>query len=114
MISDSQLAFMLRDDLVDFIIENKCDVVYVGTHSDVFDMVFESGIMNRQLENAWANKQIYFYADDSIAREKWQISKDKPEGLKSYVRVLAKLLPSKPTSQSSIRFCPCVPYPYVI
>jgi len=46
--------------------------------------------MNRQLENAWANKQIYFYADDSIAREKWQISKDKPEGLKSYVRVLAK------------------------
>lgn len=90
VISDSQLAFMLRDDLVDFIIENKCDVVYVGTHSDVFDMVFESGIMNRQLENAWANKQIYFYADDSIAREKWQISKDKPEGLKSYVRVLAK------------------------
>lgn len=90
VISDSQLAFMLRDDLVDFIIENKCDVVYVGTHSDVFDMVFESGIMNRQLENAWANKQIYFYADDSIAREKWKISKDKPEGLKSYVRVLAK------------------------
>lgn len=90
VISDSQLAFMLRDDLVDFIIENKCDVVYVGTHSDVFDMVFESGIMNRQLENAWTNKQIYFYADDSIAREKWQISKDKPEGLKSYVRVLAK------------------------
>ncbi len=90
VISDSQLAFMLRDDLVDFIIENKCDTVYVGAHKDVFDMVFESGIMNRQLENAWKNKQIYFFVDNGLAREKWSISQEKPDGLKSYVRVLAK------------------------
>lgn len=90
VISDAQLAFMLRDDLVDFIIEHKCDTVYVGAHTGVFDMVFESGIMNRQLEGAWKNKQIYFYADDSIPREKWNISKEKPAGFRSYVRVLAK------------------------
>ena len=90
VISDAQLAFMLRDDLVDFIIEHKCDTVYVGAHKDVFDMVFESGIMNRQLENAWKNKQIYFFVDNSLAREKWSISQEKPAGLKSYVRVLAK------------------------
>lgn len=53
-------------------------------------MVFESGIMNRQLENAWKNKQIYFYSDDSIAREKWQIAENKPKDLASYVRILVK------------------------
>ena len=88
VISDSQLAFMLRDDLVNFIIENKCETVYVGAHEDVFNMVFESGLMNRKLENDWKDKQIYFYVDDDLTREKWNISQNKPEGHKGYVRVL--------------------------
>ena len=88
VISDSQLAFMLRDDLVNFIIENKCETVYVGAHEDVFNMVFESGLMNRKLENDWKDKQIYFYVDDDLTREQWNISQNKPEGHKGYVRVL--------------------------
>ena len=95
VISDSQLAFMLRDDLVNFVIEHKCGTVYVGAHEDVVNMVFESGILNRQIENAWKNKQIYFYVDENIPREKWKICDGKPaDGAKSYVRVLGKMIAS--------------------
>lgn len=89
VISDAQLAFMLRDDLVDFMISTRCETAYVGAHSDIVNMVFESNILQRQISNAWKNKHIYFYADDNIPREKWKIDREKPEDMTSYVRVLS-------------------------
>ncbi len=83
--SDSQLAFMLRDDLVDFVIEKEGDI-YVGAHADVVNEIFESNIMQNRVEQ-WRNKRIHFYLDESLPREKWNFSLQVPDK-KHYTRTL--------------------------
>ena len=86
--SDAQLAFMLRDDLVDYILDSKSDVIYVGAHPNVVDMIFESKILQNRIKNGWKDKHIFFYADDCLSREKWTISDKQPQGKSVYSRIL--------------------------
>ena len=86
--SDAQLAFMLRDDLVDYILDSKSDVIYVGAHPNVVDMIFESKILQNRIKNGWKDKHIFFYADDCLCREKWTISEKQPQGKSVYSRIL--------------------------
>lgn len=86
--SDAQLAFMLRDDLVDYIINSNSDVIYVGAHPNIVDMIFESKILQNRMKNGWKDKHIFFYADDSLRREKWIITEYQPQGKPNYTRIL--------------------------
>lgn len=90
VISDIQLTFMLRDELVDFMISRKCDEAYVGLHPKIFETVFESNIMMRQITSAWSKKKIYLYADDTIRREKFVMSETRPDELPAVVRLLTR------------------------
>ena len=87
-ISDSQLAFMLRDALEEYVAENGADAVYVAAHPDLVDVVFESDILAPRMQKDWKNKQIYFYTDKNLMREQWLFDKDKPTGKTGYARVL--------------------------
>lgn len=87
VVSDAQLAFMLRDELIDFVIREKCDSVYVGCNKDIIDLIFDSKILQRKLDGSWKDKNICFYADASQGREKWNISNNQPKS--AYLRVLS-------------------------
>ncbi len=91
VISDAQLTFMLRDELVDFMISRKCEEAYVGLNPAIFDMVFESNIMMRQITQAWLGKHIYLYADENIRREKFVMNEHRPEDISPVVRELTKI-----------------------
>lgn len=81
VISDVHLTFMLRDELIDFIIASKCDSVYVGLNPSIYASAIESKILHRQLSTVWKNKHIYIYASDGIRREKFVITREKPTDL---------------------------------
>lgn len=89
VVSDVQLAFALRDELIEFVIQNKCDSVYVGAHADIINTIFDSNILKRRLENGWGNKNICFYIDENLARNAWKISEQQPSGKQPYMRVLS-------------------------
>lgn len=88
VISDAQLIFMLRDELVDFMIASKCEEVYVGLHPEIYCAAIESNIMQRQISTVWREKHIYVYADENIRREKFEISAQKPHSLPANAVVL--------------------------
>lgn len=88
VISDTQLVFMLRDELVDYIIASRCDEVYVGLHKDIYDMTIESNILQRQISTSWKDKKIVIYHDGDIKREKFVISKTAPAHLPANAIVL--------------------------
>lgn len=85
VMSDAQLAFMLRDDLVDYVIDKEGDV-FVGAHPDVVNEIFESNILQNRIES-WTNKRIHFYSEDGAQREKWSFSLQHPSS-KHYTRTL--------------------------
>ncbi|MCM1306111.1 MAG: Rne/Rng family ribonuclease [Bacteroides sp.] len=78
VISDAQLAFMLRNELVDFMIAHRCNTAYVGVCRSLYDMVLQSGILGRHIETAWADKRIYLYVDDEISRDRFAINETAP------------------------------------
>lgn len=88
-VSDSQLAFLLRDDLEEYVCQNDCDEVYVRANPDTIDVVLESRILLPKARNEWKNKHIYFVADNAVDREKWFFSDKKSDGKAEYLRVLA-------------------------
>ncbi len=88
VISDTQLTFMLRDELVDFMIASGTREAYVGLHKDIYDMIIESNIMQRQLATAWKDKKIIIYHDECIRREKFLIGATRPSELPSNATVL--------------------------
>ncbi len=81
VMSDSQLIFMLRDELVDYMIASGASEVYVGLHKDIYDLTIESNIMQRQISTVWANKSIYLYYGEGIGRDKFLIGNQKPQDL---------------------------------
>ncbi len=80
-ISDIQLCFMLRDELVDFFIAHHLKTLFVGLNPAVYNMVFESNIFERSLQNAWKDKCIWLYADDEIKRDRFIFHGSAPENL---------------------------------
>lgn len=78
VISDGQLAFMLRDDLVDFILAHKCKTAYVGVYPGLYDMLLQSGILQNHVATAWADKKIYVYADENLRRDRFEFGEEPP------------------------------------
>lgn len=78
VISDSQLAFMLRDELVDYMIANSHDTVYVGVYPGLYEKVLQSEILKNHIKTSWVGKEIYLYADDNIRRDRFVMSDREP------------------------------------
>ncbi len=87
-ISDIQLCFMLRDELVDFLIAHKFKTIFVGLNPAVYNMVFESNIFERNLQNAWKDKCIWLYSDDEIKRDRFIFHESAPENIPFSLRRL--------------------------
>lgn len=87
-LSDAQLAFMLRDELTDYVLSTRFENVYVGVHKSVYDMVIESNILAHDLLR-W-NKQIFIYSDEDMRRDRFVFSENKPYGEDE---TLVRLLP---------------------
>lgn len=87
-ISNLQVAFMLRDELLDFMLAHKCDTVYVGVSQVIYDTIFECSLSEKQMIREWAYKKIYIYADEHFPRQKHVISATAPENLPANVRLL--------------------------
>ena len=79
--SNLQVAFTIRDELLDFILARKCDVAYVGVNPVIYDTIFECNITAKQIEGEWAKKKIIVYADESFPRQKYVISDVEPKFL---------------------------------
>ena len=88
VLSDAQLVFMLRDELIDYMLSHRCDRAYVGVTQSVFDMVFESNIMERNIRNSWHDKQIFIYVDEFVRRDKFLMSDKIPEPFPTVMRCL--------------------------
>lgn len=95
-ISDAQLVFMLRDELVDYMLATKADCAYIGVHPDVYKMVFESNILHKNIVNSWRNKRIYIYKDDAFARERFEMSLKAPSVTPSTLRLLDNEIKCEP------------------
>ncbi|MDE6060765.1 MAG: ribonuclease E/G, partial [Clostridia bacterium] len=78
VISDSQLAFMLRDELVDYMIANRPSTVYVGVYPGLYEKVLQSEILKKHINTSWLGKEIYLYADDNIRRDRFVMSDKEP------------------------------------
>lgn len=87
-ISDIQLCFMLRDELVDYLIAHRFNTVFVGLNPAVYNMAFESNIFERNLLNAWKDKCVWLYADDEIRRDRFIFHETAPEALPMSLRRL--------------------------
>ncbi len=78
VVSDAQLAFMLRDELVDFMIAHRCDTAYVGVYPALYDMILQSGILLKHISTVWADKRIYLYSDGDVCRDRFVLNENKP------------------------------------
>lgn len=87
-ISDIQLCFILRDELVDYLIAHKFNTLFVGLNPAVYNMVLESNIFERNLQNAWRDKYIWIYGDDEIKRDRFIFHESAPENLPMSLRRL--------------------------
>ena len=77
-ISNLQVVFMLRDEIIDFMLANKCDTVYVGVSQVIYDTIVDCGISTKQFGGGWQNKHIYVYACEHFPRQKHTIGKNAP------------------------------------
>lgn len=71
--SDEQLLFLLRDELIEFYLNNKSEAMIVRVHPDVFEKLFESHIMERECNNLWKGLKIYVVGDASLKRDVFDI-----------------------------------------
>lgn len=90
VISDAQLAFMLRDELVDYMLANSYDTVYVGVYPGLYEKVLGSEILKKHVSTSWADKQIYLYADGNIRRDRFVMGESKPYPTPEQVTLLTK------------------------
>jgi len=89
-VSNLQVAFTLRDEILDFVLAHKCDEVYVGMSPTIFNTILECNITSKQLEGAWAKKKVVIYYDESFPRQKYVISEIAPNPLPANAKQLVR------------------------
>ncbi len=88
--SDVQIMFMLRDELIDFLLSHRnSNEFWVGVNTGIFNMVFDSGIYQRQAELFWKDKTIYLYQSPTIRRSRFVIADKCPEDIEGECRILS-------------------------
>ncbi len=88
--SDVQIMFRLRDELIDFVLAHRCsNEFWVGVNPNIFNMVFDSGMYQRQAELYWKDKTIYLYQNAAICRSKFVLSDKCPDGVGQECRILS-------------------------
>lgn len=80
VVSDAQLVFMLRNELVEYSLKAPCSVLSAGVHPDVFDAAFETRIMERELNQVWKDKAVYLIKDSTVKRSEFLISSNADDG----------------------------------
>jgi len=70
-ISDNQLAFLLRDELVDFMLANHSDTVYVGIYPGLYELITNSEILHKHIRTTWADTNLYFYSNEDLRRDRF-------------------------------------------
>jgi ribonuclease G len=73
VISDEQLLFLLRDELIEFYLKNKSEAMIARVHPDVFEKLFDSHIMERECATLWKGLKIYVVGDASLKRDVFDI-----------------------------------------
>ncbi|MBR4800787.1 MAG: Rne/Rng family ribonuclease [Clostridia bacterium] len=80
-ISNLQVVFMLRDELIDFLLSHKGENVYVGVSQVIYDTILECGITAKHLGGKLAKRNIFVYKVEHFPRQKHVISDVAPEPL---------------------------------
>ena len=80
-ISNLQVVFMLRDEILDFILSHNSDKIYVGVSQVIYDTIVECGVQTKQMGKGFENKQIYVYVGDHFPRQKHVVSETAPNPL---------------------------------
>lgn len=73
VVSSTHLALKLRDELVEFTLRNDFSSVIARAHPDVVGRIFSGRIMAREVLGLLRGKRVYFVADYSLARDKFEI-----------------------------------------
>ena len=55
----------------------------------MYDMVFESNIFERNLQNNWQGRKIFVYTNDGISRDRFYLTEEEPSVPPLAMRLLA-------------------------
>ena len=90
-ISNLQVLFMLRDEIIDFILAHKCDTVYVGVSQVIYETIFEcNSATKNMLGSHYTSANIIVYSDERFPRQKHIISGTKPQDLPANAKSLSE------------------------
>ncbi len=84
-ISNLQVTFILRDEVLDFMLVHKCDTVYVGVSQVIFETIKEYNELEKRMGNEWSDKKVFVYACERFPREKRVLSESAPDPLPAEV-----------------------------
>jgi len=76
--SDTQIAFMLKDELYGFIKESKTNDIYITLNPDIYQIISESNMMAKLLIGSWKDKNIYINLDDTVGHSNYIIDTQMP------------------------------------
>ncbi|MBQ9276623.1 MAG: ribonuclease E/G, partial [Clostridia bacterium] len=82
-ISNLQVTFMLRDEVLDFMLAHKSDTVYVGVSQVIYDTIKECSEFEKRMGDEWADKKVYVYVGERFPREKRVLSESAPNPVPS-------------------------------
>lgn len=67
--SDAQLAFILRDELIEYSLKHEENTIIARVNPTLMDFIFESRIMSGEMKNVWKHRRIYFIPDAALGRD---------------------------------------------
>ena len=74
VVSTVHLALRIRDDIVDFSLEDPCRSIIARVHPRIIECVFRYGIMAREAAEIWRGRRVYLISDPSLPRDGLVIS----------------------------------------
>jgi len=86
--SDTQIAFMLRDDLYNYLKSSNLKEIYVTIHPDIYKVIQDSNLMSKLVIGAWKNIDINLVIDDTINPSKYLFSDDVPNICQDFIKLV--------------------------
>ena len=69
VVSTVHLALRIRDDIVDFSLEDPGRSIIARVHPRIIECVFRYGIMAREAAEIWRGRRVYLIPDPSLPRD---------------------------------------------